>query len=72
MPRKKARFRISIKDIERGDCFRVELIPNNGVWGERRFSVRVNGKLSTKVETVTLTQIFHRLRRWLVKRAEAD
>lgn len=70
MPRKAARFRISIKDLYRGDTFKIELIPSDRLWEDRRFLVRVNNRLSTRVDTVTLTEIFHRLRRWIVRRSQ--
>lgn len=34
-----------------------------------RYRIRVNGKVSTKVREATLTEIFNRLRTWLVARA---
>lgn len=67
MPRKDARFRISIKDNQSGETLKLELVPSDRMWEERRFYIRVNGKRSTKVETVNLTEVFHRLRRWLVR-----
>ena len=68
MARQKARFRISIKDLVANETVKIELIPSDRLWEERRFFVRMNDRLSTKVKTVTLTEVFHRLRRWLVPR----
>jgi hypothetical protein len=68
MARKPARFRISIKDLVARETIKIELIPSDRWLEQRRFFVWVNNRMSTKVETVTLTQSFHRLRRWLVKR----
>jgi hypothetical protein len=55
--------------------FKVELIPapNETPFvsnpAAQRYRVRVNGRLSTKVKDVTLTEAFNRLRHWLVARA---
>ena len=75
MGRLKSRFRLSLKDQRTGESLKVELIPvanetpfvSNPAAG--RYRIRVNGKASTKVREVTLTEAFHRLRRWLVARA---
>ncbi|MBI2510694.1 MAG: hypothetical protein HYV96_01830 [Opitutae bacterium] len=75
MARAKARFRLSLKDQQSGDTLKVELIeapdespfpPNPSM---RRYRVRVNGKAATKITAATLTEVFDRLRRWLVGRA---
>lgn len=81
MARAKARFRLSFKDQHTGESLKIELIeapdespfPPNA--SQRRYRVRVNGRAATKVKEATLTDIFDRLRRWLVGRvrsAEAD
>jgi hypothetical protein len=68
MGRSKARFRISIKDQLDGKTLKVELIESPGYWGERRFTIRANGRQAKKLQEATLTQVFDRLRRWAVKR----
>jgi hypothetical protein len=70
MGRPGARFRLSLKDQKTGEMLKVELIDAPGYWGERRYRVRVNGRAATKVQDVTLTEVFTRLRRWLVGRAK--
>jgi hypothetical protein len=81
MGRPRARFRLSIKDQRSGDSLKVELIDAPGFWGDppsassygaasRRYRVRVNGRMSTKVKDLTLTEIIGRLRHWLVGRAK--
>jgi hypothetical protein len=69
MPRTAARFRVSIKDNKVGTCLKVELIESPGLWGERRYRVRVNGRAVAKVREVTLSGAFDRLRRWTVRQA---
>jgi hypothetical protein len=59
-----------LKDQKTGESLKVELIDSPGLWGERRYKVRVNGKAATKVKDVTLTEVFTRLRHWLVGRAK--
>ena len=68
MPTARARFRISIKDHHTGEELKVELVDAPGLWGERRYAIRVNGKPATKVKVATLSEVFHRLRRWTVAR----
>ena len=76
MARASARFRLSLKDQKSGESLKVELIeiPNESPFVSNplagRYRVRVNGKAATKVTEVTLTEAFHRLRRWLVARAK--
>ena len=70
MPTARARFRISIKDHLTGEGLKVELVDAPGLWGERRYTIRLNGKPATKVKEATLSEVFHRLRRWTVARAE--
>ena len=70
MGRPGARLRLSLKDQKSGESLKVELIDSPGLWGERRYRVRVNGKAAKKVQDVTLTEVFHRLRGWLVSRAK--
>ncbi len=73
--RRRARFRISLKDQLGGETLKIELIPapnetpfvSNPAAG--RYRIRVNGRASTKVKEATLTDIFDRLRRWLVLRS---
>jgi hypothetical protein len=69
MPRVPARFRISIKDNEASRVLKVELIESRGVWGEKRFRLRVNNREPARLKEATLTEVFDRLRRWLVQRA---
>ena len=68
MGRSKSRFRISICDKESGETVKVELIDAHSVWSERRYKIRVNGKTASQMPEGTLTQVFDRLRRWMVKR----
>lgn len=68
MGRPKARFRISIKDNERRRVLKVELIECPGLWGERRFQLRVNGHMARRIKVAALTEVFDRLRRWMVAR----
>ena len=70
MPRTKARFRVSRKDNKTGRALKVELIEARGLWGERRYRLRVDGREPVKVKEATLTEVFDRLRRWLVRRAD--
>jgi hypothetical protein len=70
MPRVNARFRISIKDKVTGRAVKIELIDAPGMWGERRYKIRVDGREATRVKEATLSEIFDRLRRWVVQRAE--
>ena len=72
MPTSPARFRISIKDQHTRTGLKVELIDAPGAWGERRYKVRLNGKPAVKVPEATLSEVFDRLRRWTVRRAERD
>lgn len=67
--RARASFRLSFKDQRTGESLKLELIDAPGLWGERRYRVRVNGRLSTKVADLTLTEILNRIRPWLVRRA---
>jgi hypothetical protein len=68
MSRRTARFRISIKDNEASTGIKVELIENRGPFGEQRFLLRVNGRSPHHIKEASLTEVFERLRRWLVKR----
>ena len=68
MSRHVARFRISIKDQQTSKMIKVELIENPGLWGEKRFRLRVNNREPRRIKEATLTDVFDRLRRWLVKR----
>ncbi len=67
MARSPARFRISIKDQKFQITLKVELIETRGQWGERRFALRVNGRVPARLPEGSLTEILHRLRRWLVR-----
>ena len=75
MGRQRARFRLSLKDQDNGESLKVELIPapNDTPFASnpaaKRYRIRVNGKASTKVQDATLTEVFGRLRSWLVARA---
>jgi hypothetical protein len=71
MPRADARFRLSFKDKKTGAGLKVELIESPGLWGERRYRIRLNGREATRVKEATLTEIFERLRRWIVRRADS-
>ena len=69
MPKSDARFRVSIKDNKTRTGIKVELIDAPGLWGERRYRLRLNGREPDRLKEATLTEVFDRLRRWLVKRA---
>ena len=70
MGRSPARFRISIKDQKRRTSLKVELIDAPGLWNERRYALRVNGRVPDKMPAGSFTQIFERLRHWMVRRAD--
>jgi hypothetical protein len=72
MPTSPARFRISIKDQHTGTGLKVELIDAPGIWGERRYRIRLNGRPAAKVPEATLSEVFNRLRRWTVNQAERN
>ena len=42
MPTARARFRISITDHHTGAGLEVELVDAPGLWGERRYAIRLN------------------------------
>jgi len=69
-PRAVARFRLSIKDNTSRWGLKGERVDVPGRWGERRYQIRVNGKEAEEIREATLTEVFDRLRRWLVARAE--
>ena len=71
MARAPARFRISINDNLARLAVKIELIDAPGLWGDRRYRVRVDGREATRIKEATLTEIFDRLRRWVVTRAAA-
>jgi hypothetical protein len=74
MGRPRARFRLSVKAQLTGESLKVELVPapNETPFlsnpAARRYRLRVNGKAAEKVKEATLTEVFSRLRRWLVGR----
>lgn len=51
---------------------KIELIDAPGMWGERRYRIRVDGREAAKIKEATLSEIFDRLRRWVVKRATTE
>lgn len=67
MGRSPARFRISIKDNKTGKALKVELIDAPGLWGERRFRLRQNSRNPDQIKEASLTEVFERLRKWIVK-----
>ena len=69
MARSTARFRLSIMDNRTRTGIKVELIEAKRLWGERRYRLRLDGREPEHVKEATLTEVFDRLRRWLVKRA---
>ena len=69
MPETAARFRLLLTDKQTSTALKVELIDAPGLWGERRYRLRLNGREPAHVKVATLSEIFDRLRRWLVKRA---
>ncbi len=78
MGRPGARFRLSVKDHLTGEALKVELIPTPNETpftsnpAARRYRIRVNGKVSTKIKEATLTEVFNPLRGWLVARSKAS
>ncbi|HTJ78935.1 MAG TPA: hypothetical protein VL357_08050, partial [Rariglobus sp.] len=56
-------------DKKTGETLKVELIESPGLWGERHYKVRMNGKAAAKVPEATLTVVCSRLRGWMVKRS---
>ena len=50
MPRSPARFRLSIKDNKTRVGLKVELIEAPGLWGERRYQIRVNEQEAEKIK----------------------
>lgn len=67
--RSPARFRLSSQDNLTRTLIKVELLEAPGIGGERRDQIRVNGPDAEKVKEATLTEVFDRLRRWVVSRA---
>ena len=70
MSRSAARFRLSVKDTKTRTALKVELIEARGLWGERRYRIKLNGRVPKQVKEATLTEIFDRLRQWMVRRAD--
>ena len=76
MGRPGARFWLSVKDQATGESLKLELIPapNESPFASNpsagRYRIRVNGNVSTKVKEATLTEIFNRLRGWVVGRVK--
>lgn len=66
MARKKARFRISIKDNITGRALKLELLYVIG----GHYLIRQNGLQAESMRYGNLTQITSRLRRWLVRQAK--
>ena len=66
MGRLKPRFRISIKDFGTGSVLRLELV-EQPFSAPRHYWLRVNGRKAREVPEASLTTVFHRLRKWLVK-----
>lgn len=69
MPSPKARFRVSIKDQNTKTGIKVELIDTPKLWPDSRYRIRVNGRQPNHVQEATLTEVFDRLRRWVVRRS---
>ena len=44
----RARFRISIKDHHTCDGLKVELVDAPGLWGERRYTIRLNLEMAVR------------------------
>lgn len=65
MPRLKADYRISIKNLNTGAAHKIELIRQP--LGYRRFWIRFDGKNSRKWDQITLTDLTKTLRSWLKK-----
>lgn len=66
VPRLKARFRISINDHRTGRTLKIELIEQP--W-PGRFWIRQHGRRPSLLSEGSLSVVFARLRRWVVKRA---
>ena|GEM_PF-5130810 len=67
MARKKARFRISIKDQRTGKSLKVELIDADHLFRPGLYDVRVNGRAAAKIPQANITEVFDRLRRWVAR-----
>ena len=67
MARRKARFRISIKDNLTGEMLKVELITVIG----SQYLIRQNGVRANRMRYGNLSKICSRLRGWLVRQAKA-
>ena len=63
MARRKARFRISIKDNLTNHTHKIKLFQAGGA----RFLVRQNDQRAQRVPYATLTKVFARLQQWMVK-----
>ena len=66
MARRKARFRISLKDNLTGQALKIELLS----WIVERYLVRQNGRSASRITEATLSVVCARLRRWLVRQAK--
>ena len=67
--RRDRRVRISVRDHRTATTLKVELIEIPAGLGDRRYRLRVNNGTPRHVQVATLTEVFARLRRWLVRRA---
>jgi hypothetical protein len=47
------------------------LIEARGLWGERRYQLRLKGREPATLKEATMTEVIERLRQWLVKQAAA-
>ena len=68
MARKKARFRISLKDNLTGNALKIELLEGMG----NRFSIRQNGVRARRTLHGNISVVCARLRHWLVTQAKAS
>ncbi len=77
MGRLRARFRLSLKDQLSGESLKIELIPAPNLTpfvsnpAAKRYRIRLNGKVSTKVKEATLSEVFSRLRCWMVRKSKS-
>jgi len=69
VPKRKARFRISIKDNRTGETLKVELLEQ--LW-PGRYWIRQDGKVPDRYSEASLSMVFTRSRRWMVARVRRE
>lgn len=60
--RHKAKYRISVKNLETGENHKIELIPQPFC---KKYAIRYQGKNSDKLPVATKTQISNEIRKFL-------